>query len=343
MKLLVSALEASSNIHLKALHPYLDSQVEFFGIFDSSLGKPIHRPQDFAVMGFVDVFKKIRFFKKVHKEMVELASQADKILLMDSSSFNIPLAKAIKQRYPKKEVIYYILPQVWAWKKWRAKKIERYCDTLAGILPFETSYYKHVRFVGHPLLDEIPYFKEQPSKNGTITYMPGSRRSEIKGLMPLFREVREELSQKALLVIPPFFEDSQIPSIYGDISGFEISREPHRALYDSDFAFICSGTATLESALIGTPFVLAYKAKKIDYFVARKLVKLQYAGLANIFFEKQGKEAMHIELLQDEVHVKNLLDAYKEHDSDQFISHARTLREYLQHGSSQTVANLINS
>lgn len=343
MKILVSALEASSNIHLKALHSHLDSKVELLGIFDSTLGKPAYKPQDFAVMGFVDVFKKIRFFKKVHKEMIELAAQADKILLMDSSSFNIPLAKAIKQRYPKKEVIYYILPQVWAWKKWRARKIDRYCDTLAGILPFETGYYKKARFVGHPLLDEIPAFKEKPSQNGIITYMPGSRRSEIKGLMPLFRQIKEELNQKALLVIPPFFDDSQVSSIYGDISGFEISREPHRALYESDFAFVCSGTATLESALIGTPFVLAYKAKKIDYFIARKLVKLQYAGLANIFFEKQGKEAMHIELLQEDVHVENLLNAYHEHDPEQFISHAETLREYLQHGSSQTVANLINS
>ena len=111
MKLLVSALETSSNIHLKALKKELDDDIELIGIFDKSLGKPNYDISQLAVMGFVDAIKKLPFFLKLKKEMVKLASSADKVLLMDNSGFNLPLAKAIKKKYPTKEIIYYILPQ----------------------------------------------------------------------------------------------------------------------------------------------------------------------------------------------------------------------------------------
>ncbi|KIM08108.1 MAG: hypothetical protein KU28_04315 [Sulfurovum sp. PC08-66] len=113
MKLLVLALEPSSNLHLKELLKYTHD-IEMVGIFSKELGTPLYDVSDVAIMGFVDAFKKYRWFKRVALKMVELARDVDRVLLMDSSGFNLPLAQKIKEAYPSKEIVYYILPQTWA-------------------------------------------------------------------------------------------------------------------------------------------------------------------------------------------------------------------------------------
>lgn len=347
MKLLVSALETSSNIHLKELKKHLKDDIEFFGVFDKELGNPLYDLSHLAIMGFVDAIKKLRFFFKLRDELVELARDCDKILLMDSSGFNLPLAKKLKATYPNKEIIYYILPQAWAWKKGRVKKLEKYCTKLCSILPFEKDIYtkkEMITYVGHPLLDEIKEFKNQISKTNKIIYMPGSRKSEIINHMPIFRELSKKIKEKKhILIIPEKFDDEYIKKIYGDISSFEVSRDSHKELREAEFGFICSGTATLEAAIIGTPFVLSYIAKKIDYFIAIKLIKLPSIGLANIFFEKMGKKTIHKEFLQDEVTVDNLFNEYNLMNRDDYLKNSQILRDYLQGGSSQNVANIIQN
>jgi len=340
MRILVSALEPSSNLHLKEVLKYT-KDIELIGIFDKSLGSPLYDISDMAIMGIVDAIKKLRWFFKVADEMVEIAKDADKILLMDSSGFNIPLAKKLKTTYPDKEIIYYILPQVWASRPKRVKKLELYCDRLLGILPFEIKYYSNkAKYIGHPLLDEIKI--QNSAKDDTISFMPGSRKSEINRLLPIFREVRAKLSnKKAILIIPSSFSDDKIISLYGDISEFEISRDTHTALAESEFAFICSGTATLESALIGTPFTLSYIAKKIDYFIGTKLLNITQVGLANIILTHYNGTTLHNELLQDAVTVDNLLNEYYNTDRAIFRQKANELREYLNHGSSKNVASIL--
>ena len=340
MRLLVSALEPSSNLHLKEILKYT-KDIELIGIFDKSLGSPLYDINSMAIMGIVDVIQRLRFFFKIADKMVKLASSADKILLMDSSGFNIPLAKKLKKKYPDKEIIYYILPQVWASRPKRAKKLELYCDRLLGILPFEISYYKSkAEYVGHPLLDEIRV-KNQANKN-IIAFMAGSRKSEIEKLLPIFKEVRKKLSDKrAILIIPSTFSNEKIKSIYGDINEFEISQNTQTTLSKAEFAFICSGTATLESALIGTPFVLVYIAKKIDYAIGTKILKISQIGLANIILSHHNNSTLHRELLQDEVTIDNLLDEYYSIDRKRFTIKAKELREYLKYGSSKRVANII--
>ncbi|MEA3383850.1 MAG: lipid-A-disaccharide synthase [Campylobacterota bacterium] len=345
MKLLVSALETSSNIHLKALKKELDDDIELIGIFDKELGSPTYDITAMAVMGFVDAIKKLPFLLKLVNEMVELAKYADKVLLMDSSGFNLPLAKKIKKRYPKKEIIYYILPQAWAWKKKRIPKIESNCDTLCSILPFEKDFYSKkemISYVGHPLLDEIEYFKENLSNTNQVAFMPGSRKGEITKLMPIYKQIIKKINKESILIIPPHFDTEYINNTYGDISSFKVSTNAHKTLQEVDFAFICSGTATLEAALIGTPFVLNYIAKPFDYFIAKHLVKLNFIGLANIFFEKMGKEPIHKEYIQDEVTIENLLNEYNNIDKNKFLENSLLLREYLKYGSSKTVAKIIS-
>ncbi len=341
MKLLVSALEPSSNLHLREVLKHA-KDIELLGIFDKSLGTPLYDVSEMAIMGIVDALKKLRWFFKVANEMVELAKDADKILLMDSSGFNLPLAKKLKTAYPDKEIIYYILPQIWASRPKRAIKLERYCDKLLGILPFEVEYYKSkAQYIGHPLLDEIQTTNQALNSN-TIAFMPGSRKSEITKLLPIFKEVREKLSDKrAILVIPSSFSDEKIANLYGDISMFEISKNTHEALANSEFAFICSGTATLEAALIGTPFTLAFIAKKLDYFIGTKLLNITHVGLANIILTNYNNSTLHNELLQESVNVENLLKEYKNTNRELFAQKAKELKEYLSHGSSKNVANIL--
>ncbi len=347
MKILVSALEHSANIHLKSLKKELSPSTEFIGIFDGELGDSIIDLRSLAIMGFVDAFKKLRFFFKLNTQMAEMAKDADKVLLIDSSGFNLPLAKKIKKKYPQKEIIYYILPQAWAWKPKRIAVLEHTIDHLASILPFEKDYYSKnapITYVGHPLLDIIPQFKESLSQEVRhIAFMPGSRKGEIKKLMPIFEKVVQQLDIKATIIIPKHFTKEDIKELYGNLSGFNIAHDAHKTLYEVDFAFICSGTATLEAALIGTPFVLSYIAKPLDYFIASKLVKLSHIGLSNIMFTKFNDRDLHPELIQDEVTPQNLIKAYQEYDRATFLSDSKRLRAYLQHGSSKTVASIIES
>jgi lipid-A-disaccharide synthase len=346
MKLLVSALENSANIHLKYLLDELGDDIELEGIFSSEFAQPIVDMRSNAIMGIGAAIKKIPFFLKLADRMLEAAESADKVLLMDSSGFNLPLARKIKKSYPDKEIIYYILPQAWAWRRSRIEKLTRYCDRLCSILPFESSYYPEgspIEYVGHPLLDEIELFKDEPpEKRERIAFLPGSRRSEIVSLMPHYRELRKRLDIKeALLVIPEYFCEEEISSLYGDLSAFKISHDAKTALYRSDFAFICSGTATLESALTGTPFVLSYIAKKFDYMIASRVVKLEYIGLANIFSSHFQGRSMHPELIQERVDAKNLLEAYEKMDTVRFAADVKALRNYLEHGSARRVAEII--
>jgi len=345
MKLLVSALEHSANVHLKALKSELGEDVELIGIFDGALGTPLIDLRSLAIMGFVDALKKLRFFFRLADEMVELASEADKVLLMDSSGFNLPLAKKIKKRYPDKEIVYYILPQAWAWKKKRIPVLERTIDRLASILPFEKEYYSAgapIEYVGHPLLDEIEHFKTgAPAAVKRVAFMPGSRKGEIRRLMPVFHDVRSRLDAEAVLVVPKHFAQEELNDLYGNLSSFIVSHDAHTALYESDFAFICSGTATLEASLIGTPFVLAYVAKPLDYLIAKTLVKLEYIGLANIMFSRFKGRPLHPELIQEAVTADALLETMQRLDREAFFEDAKALRGYLEHGSSARVAHII--
>jgi len=343
MKLLVSALEPSSNLHLKEVLKHTQN-VKLTGIFDTHISSdtPLYDISEMAIMGVVDAVKKLRWFFKVADEMVTLAKDADKILLMDSSGFNLPLAKKLKTAYPDKEIVYYILPQIWASRPKRALKLEKYCDRLLGILPFEVDYYPQhkAQYIGHPLLDEIALDKRNEESH-SIAFMPGSRRAEITKLLPLFKEVQQRLQKKAILIIPSSFSEEKIAALYGDISEFEISRETHTALANSEFAFICSGTATLEAALIGTPFTLSYIAKKVDYMIGTKILKIKQIGLANILLSRMNGSTLHNELLQEEVTVDNLLKEYYNTDRKQFAQKAKELRDYLGHGSSENVAKII--
>lgn len=409
MRLFLSVLESSANIHAKEVIRQLlclrDSSsskpcgleaapLEIVGVFDRALFgefvaqgvllNPLYHPRDFSIMGFSDVAVKIPFLLRAQRLLAKSAIGASVIMLMDSSSFHIRLSKRIRSLQEAGHsggviapIYYYILPQLWAWKSYRAKSLERYCDTLLGILPFEAECYsKQAReggqfvYVGHPLLDELESSlldsRVDSRANATTTshkpacivFMPGSRRGEIKRIFPTFYQVAKQLpNAKKLLVIPSTFaQDSSdlasLRTIYeispctkGALQDFTLCFDTRSALMQADFAFICSGTATLEAALLGVPFVLAYKSAWLDYYIARCFVHLRYIGLANIFYnalcgEKPGcgSSRIHQELIQGAMSVENLLQAYHQVRVQDFIDNAYKLRAYLKHGSARNVA-----
>lgn len=390
MKYLISCLEPSANLHFKEVLEHLkklDPACEICGIFDEKLGSPIYKSSEFSAMGFIEILPLILKAKRAVAQMTRLAAECDRVLLIDSPAFNLPLARAIKESGARAEISYYILPQVWAWKPHRAEKLKKFCDNLLSIWPFEAKFFgadyegdkgavpqeaeskdsalqetkdkdatpkedaarqssqsaktAKYSFVGHPLLDEIKFQKTSYEKRGKIAFMPGSRRAEISRLMPIFRALAPKFeNSERTLIIPPHLMD-QRDEIYGPLDGFSIANDTPTTLKDCDFAFICSGTATLEAALIGTPFVLCYKARAFDVWLARKLVKLKHVGLANIIFDFLGEEPLHEELLQSEVSAQNLLAAYERCDAAKFKLASEKLRDYLKFGSSENVAKIL--
>ena len=297
MKILVSALEKSSNMHLKELMKHMHESIKFRGIYSRELGHSDYDTTSNTIMGFVDALKNLRYLMRLNKDMVALARDVDVVLLLDSSGFNLPLAKKIRKVYPTKKIYYYILPQAWVWKKGRIQTLQATCDKLFSILPFESELYQDkekISYVGHPLLDEIDKFVDKPVSNNRIAYMPGSRKAEISSLMPVFRQVATAIPQKKhILVVPESFDDEFIDKHYGDISKFIVEHNSRKVLLGVEFAYICSGTATLEAGIIGSPFALVYIAKKLDMFIARFFLKIRYIGIANIMFDKLKQTKFH--------------------------------------------------
>lgn len=402
MRILVTALEPSANLHLKeVLKAFWAEYGEFelCGIYDENLcaefeanlkqkskenfgensqeilnlnsapnpkgvkiNKPLYSSHEFSAMGFVEVLPLIFKAKRAIKELVSLALERqnansstnspkpfDAVLCIDSPAFNIPFAKALNAAGVRAKKIYYILPQVWAWKKGRIPIIEANFDELASILPFDGQFFSKSTFVGHPLLDELKEFKDESDfemilskeeSKKTLSFLPGSRRSEIKRLIPVFRELSLNFKGEKILCVPPF-NLARLDELYGDTKGFKVVTNTPQALKKSDFAFICSGTATLEAALIGTPFILAYKAKAIDVFIARLFVRLKHIGLANIMCDFAGKTELNPEFLQNEVSAKNLFEAYRKFDFKEFFDKVSFLKNYLRFGSAKNVAKML--
>ena len=319
--------------------------------------KPIYNSHEFSAMGFVEVLPLIFKAKKAISKLTQLALEKQQdldnpfnaVLCIDSPAFNIPLAKALNKAGVRARKIYYILPQVWAWKRGRIPVIEANFDVLASILPFDAKFFSKSTFVGHPLLDEIKEFKAESDFNAilakdegekTISFLPGSRRSEIKRLMPIFRELAANFKGEKILCVPPF-NVAKLDTLYGDTKGFKVVINTPQALKKSDFAFICSGTATLEAALIGTPFVLAYKAKAIDVLIARLFVRLRHIGLANIMCDFAGLGEFNPEFIQAQVSAKNLFEAYRNFNYKEFFDKVSFLKNYLRFGSAKNLAKIL--
>ncbi len=333
MKLAVVAGEASGDLHaaevireLKKLDPDFQS----FGIGGDLLQrqgtKILYHAREMGIVGLFNVIRHLGMFRRIFRELLECIEKErpDVVLLVDYPDFNLRVAKRCKEMGLR--VVYYISPQIWAWRPGRVKHIARYVDHMVVIFPFEEDFYREhkvpVTYVGHPLIEQMAMLKRPLPRAGEggaerrvrVALLPGSRGMEVNALLPPMLDAVEILRRDH--TIEPFI--LQAPTIdYPELEAIVRSKQadvpilPHdrgEALSAADIALSSSGTATLECAIVGTPVVVMYRLSPMTYRLAKWLVKLPHFSLVNIV---AGKRIVP-ELLQHEVTGPNIAAAARE-------------------------------
>jgi lipid-A-disaccharide synthase len=315
MKLLVSAGEASGDQRASEVLGVLKKteSVEAFGLGGSMLAaegmKLTHNLSSYAVMGFGEILLSLGKFLKLERELKSLClkEKPDCVLLVDYPGFNMRFGRwARKNGFP---VVHYIAPQMWAWGAWRVRKLRRSTDILLTLFAFEVPFFEsrgiRAVFTGHPLKKLIPH---PLTAGNALGLLPGSRHQEVEQLLPpmlqTFEALRTEgVVNKALLAVSPHLE-RQVYKKAEATEGVELIEGTETVLAGSCAALVCSGTATLETALCGVPFVVCYKTGAFTYTLAKHLVKgVSRIGLANII---AGTEVAP-ELIQSDVTPGNII------------------------------------
>ncbi len=323
MRYYLIAGEASGDLHgaplIRALRA-ADPQATFRawgGDKMAAAGAPLVKHyRDLAFMGFVEVLKhlgtilkNIRFAKENIREF-----RPDVLILIDYPGFNLRIAKWAKAQGIR--VVYYISPQVWAWKEGRAKAIKRDVDQMLVILPFEVDFYKRwgmeVPYVGHPLVEVVAAARKSDApaalgKTGKplIALLPGSRAQEIRTKLPIMLSVVEAFPgyEFAVAMAP-----SQPESLYQELAGGKpvtlVAGKTYELLRQSRAALVTSGTATLETALFGVPQIVCYRGHPASYWLAKKLIKVKYISLVNLILDRPAVP----ELIQQDLNRERLTE-----------------------------------
>lgn len=329
MKLLIVAGEASGDLHGGALARSIQTiapDTRLFGIGGESMrdaGVDIRiDARDLAVTGFTEVTGRIFTIWKAMRWAVDACrrEKPDAAVLIDYPDFNLRLAKRLHRLGVR--IAYYVSPQLWAWRPGRVKTVSECVDRMIVLFPFEKGWYQQrgvdARYVGNPVVDRMRHFPNHMESRRRldigedrflIALMPGSRQNEIKRILPVFARaavrIRNEFPVDFILPVAPSIHQSYLQRFL-DASGVSIrlSSEPSPvALKAADFAWVTSGTATLETALAGTPMIVVYKTSTISYLLARMLVKVDHIGMVNLV----AGEEVAPELIQGRVTPRNLV------------------------------------
>lgn len=320
-KIFISAGEASGEHYAAQLIPALRKlapDAEFFGLGGQrmeALGfRRIVRAEDVAVMGITEIIRHIpRIYGEYRKLKASIsAERPDAAILIDFPDVNLSLARTLHRL--KIPVIYFVSPQLWAWKQYRIRRVERYVDRMLVIFPFEEAFYrKHgveATFVGHPLA-EVPLpsisrndFAAQhaldPSKHW-VGLLPGSRFKEIRLNLPemieaarrlnLGQKEKQEEDYEFLLPLAPTLTPDHIATVRSMLpkndARITLVNDARSALYLARASVVASGTATVEAALIGNPFVVVYRVSKVTYSVAKRVVKVPHVAMVNLIAERE--------------------------------------------------------
>lgn len=307
-------------------------EVEFFGTVGPRMRElgveSIFDSDKWSITGILPVALAIPQFLRALRVLKRTAAERkpDAVILIDFPEFNLKLARHLKQRG--QTVIYYVSPQLWAWRKYRIRAIRKYVDLLISILPFEPEWYAangvdNVEFVGNPIIENI-----SPATNKTefclkhgldqagrlIALLPGSRKREIRYHLPPMIEsaikmVKDWPDLQFVIAIPPNISFDQTRealaefSPHGEIGKVIIvQNETFEALNAADAAAVASGTATLEAGIIGTPMAIVYRMSKLDGMILRPFVKAEFIGLINLV----AGRCVAKELVQDDFTSDNL-------------------------------------
>jgi len=325
-KIFIIAGEPSGDLHGSLLVKELksrDPEIQFYGLGGEkmrSAGVDIYYDlASSAIVGFFDVIKRLSFFKKLFYEILTKIkeSRPDAVIFIDYPGFNLKLAKEVKKLDIK--TIYYISPQLWAWREKRIEIIKKYVDKMFVFFEFEKEFYRkfgvEVEFIGHPFLETIkPSLTEEEflgkynldKDKKRLFIMPGSRENEFKKHMPTIIESLSNISKDQkldlLLLIPNHLSrliDKNTANLFKIITD-----DAYNGIHHSSFGIVASGTATLEAAIIGNPFLIIYKTSLINYLILKPMIKIKYVGMVNLIL---GKEAMP-ELIQNNFRSKNITE-----------------------------------
>ena len=328
-KILIISGEASGDLHGANLVRELKKEspsLAFFGVGSKRMREAgvqmLADASEISVVGGTEVLTHLGAIYRVYSRLKRFLKEErpDLLVLIDFPDFNIMVGKAAKKLgIP---VLYYISPQVWAWRKGRIKKIAELVKAVVVVFPFEVELYKSagvdVRFVGHPLADVVKseFTKIEARKHlgldhtrRTIALLPGSRKKEITHLLPDMLEAARELDtmfrdlQFVLPVAPTLTMDFIRQHV--EVSGVPVKIVDggvYDALRASDAAIVTSGTATLETGLMGVPMAIVYRMSKVSYFIGRLIIDVDHVGLVNII---AGKRLVP-ELIQQEATPQNM-------------------------------------
>ena len=319
--------------------------------------KPVKHYKELAFMGFLEVAMNIRTILqniKFCKEDIE-NYQPDVLILVDYPGFNLRIAEFAKNHGIK--VVYYISPQLWAWKEGRVETIKKYVDELLVILPFEKDFYKkhqvEAHFVGHPLLDAISDlpnvsaedFKKENGLNHKeiIALLPGSREQEVEKMLSLMLSVRDFFKNYQFVIAGAPSLPKEFYQKFVDDDVHFVSNKTYDLLRCSKAALVTSGTATLETALLNIPEIVCYRTSTISYEIGKRVVKnIKFISLVNLIMDKEIVK----ELIQKELNTKNLVDELQKilegQKREEMLRNFELLREKLGgKGASNHAANII--
>jgi lipid-A-disaccharide synthase len=327
MKYYIIAGEASGDLHGSNLIKEIKKQDSAAVIrcwggdkMQAAGGELVKHYRDLAFMGFAEVLmnlgtilRNLRFCKE---DILQF--RPDALILVDYPGFNLRIAKWAKQQplFANKtsKIIYYISPQVWAWKEGRVKMMKECIDKMLVILPFEKQYYKNkwdweVEYVGHPLVEEIENHKAQSAENKLsekpiVALLPGSRKQEIKIKLPVMLEVSKSFPDYLFVVAKaPGVEESFYDEMLKPFSNVSyVAGKTYELLRTAKAALVTSGTATLETALFGVPEAVCYKGSWLSYQVGKRVVKVKYISLVNLIMDKLVVK----EFIQHDMNAENL-------------------------------------
>lgn len=307
---------------MRALRKKTDGKVEFYGVGGETMEQeglmPLFDIADLSIMGIMEIIpsipKVLRHLKNTVNDIIKV--QPDVVITIDSWSFSARVHKALRKKKPGIPQVHYVAPQVWAWKKKRAKTMYKYIDHLMTLLPYEpkyfTPYHLATDFVGHPVIESEALhadgekfrrdFRVGADKR-VISILPGSRKTEVSKLLPEFLKAAEELyiqNPDLQFVLPTVktvskavkdvVKGSTLPIVIT-----ETQNDRYNAFKASDAAIAASGTVALELAILDVPHVVAYKVSPFSAILARKFLKIQFVNLSNILL---GREIVP-ELLQE--------------------------------------------
>lgn len=352
MKLYFIAGEASGDLHTANLVKAMRSKrqdLELRGwggdLMQEAGVSIVKHYRELAFMGFFEVVANLRTILRNIKSCKEdiSAFRPDAVILIDYPGFNMRIAAWCREQgIP---VIYYISPQVWAWKENRVKKIRRDVDELFVILPFEAAFYrKHgieAHFVGHPLLDVVDQYASDTSQlreelgiqpgEKVIALLPGSRKQEISTMLPVMLQVAEKFSAYRFIIAGAPGQDLDFyTSIEGVTEKNLVFGKTYALFALAEAGLVTSGTATLEAALHGMPQAVCYKGNAISYHIAKRLVKVNYISLVNLVMDREVVR----EMIQSEMNTKELTAELKrllenEEYRNALLKDYKTLREKL--------------